>query len=181
MLFGSWSSASLRSATPNCSSLCTRCSWLVLWSIDFHWWTTVQSGFEAIRRRIRNSRPSKLLPDPVPENSIFIGHWRTNENRGSRPLGSLSEPYRRPIPYWRVPDHSWGQNTFSWSDVLLTFTNKYRLPSNHSHSRQMYPGFKFPVLKYPWHRRQLSQWVSFPAMFFWPGYRQTDKQTYFIS
>ena len=53
----------------------------------------------------------------------------------------------------------------------------YRLPSNYSTPRKTNPGFEFPVSEYPWRRRQISQLVSYAAMFFWPGDRQTDKQT----
>ena len=50
-----------------------------------------------------------------------------------------------------------------------------RLPSNLCDSRQTDLGFEFPATNYPWHHRNLSQLESFPAMFFWPGDRQTNK------
>ena len=36
------------------------------------------------------------------------------------------------------------------------------------------PRIRVPRIELPWHHRNLSQLVSFPAMFFWPGDRQTN-------
>ena len=55
----------------------------------------------------------------------------------------------------------------------------YRLSSNHSHSRQTDLGFEFPTSNYPWQIQDISQFVSLPVMFFWPGYRQTNKLIWF--
>ena len=55
----------------------------------------------------------------------------------------------------------------------------YRLPNNHSRPKETDPEFEFPAANYLWHHRNLSQLVSFPAMFFRPGYRQTNRQTNF--
>ena len=51
------------------------------------------------------------------------------------------------------------------------------MPSNHSRSRQTDLGFEFPTSNNPWWHQNFSQLVSLPEMFFWPGYRQTNKQT----
>ena len=55
----------------------------------------------------------------------------------------------------------------------------YRLPSNHCRPRETDLEFEFPTSNYPWYHRCVSHSVSFPVMFFWPGYRQTNRQTNF--
>ena len=55
----------------------------------------------------------------------------------------------------------------------------YRLPSNHCGSRETGLGFEFLTSNYPFYHEDYSQSLSLPAMFFWPGDRQTDKQTNF--
>ena len=94
-------------------------------------------------------------------NSILICSRSTDELRGKR-----------------TPDSSSLCLRTSWQ-LHFGEIREYRLPSNHSRSRQTDAGFEFPVSNYPWHHRNLSQLASFPAMFFWPDYRQTDKQTNF--
>ena len=55
----------------------------------------------------------------------------------------------------------------------------HRLPSNHCHPRETDPGFESLASSYLWQHLKLSQFVSWRVMFFWPGYRQTNRQTNF--
>ena len=83
--------------------------------------------------------------------------------RGKRTLDSSS-------PHWITP-----------GKPVIGEIRVNHLPSNRPHSSPMDPGFEFPTSNYPWHHRNLSQLASLPRMFFWPGDRQTNRQTYFIS
>jgi hypothetical protein len=58
----------------------------------------------------------------------------------------------------------------------------YRLPSNHCRPRETDLGFEFPASNNPRYHRCASHSVSFPIMFFWPGYKHTNTQTiiYFV-
>ena len=89
----------------------------------------------------------------------WIGCLATILIRGERTPDSISPPLKT---LW---------------DTLSGEIRVYRLPSNHSYSTQTDPGFEFTTSNYSWMYQNPSQLVSCPKMFFWPGYRQTDRQT----
>ena len=68
-------------------------------------------------------------------------------------------------------------------EALSSEIGVYRLPSNHSRPKETDPKYDFPTSSYVWLHVKLSQFVSRPGMFSWPGYKHTNKQTnlfYFV-
>ena len=112
------------------------------------------------KRTPDSSSPRLRSPEkPISVKSDRIGCLATIVVRGKRTPDSSSPSLNTP----------WEPN---FGEIRV-----YRLPSNHCRPRETDPGFEFPASNYPWNHRSLSQLASFPAMFFWPGDRQTNRQT----
>ena len=123
---------------------------------------------------------------------IFSRYWCPRSPRlvvRRRPFGPprtaspvsvcIYSPFR-PIPRWEVSTEL--QLCFQ-SIIGRNFpTNSIFIgsPSISQFSRRLGVEFVFPASRYPGEHPTFSQLVFLPAMFFWPGYRQTDKQTYLI-
>ena len=116
---------------------------------------------------------------------LVRGKW--TQDSSSPCLNTPWEPNFREIPAYRLPSNHCHPTETDTGFDFPTSRNplrprfgeipEYRLPSNHCGPRETDPGFEFLASNYPYYDRNLSQLVSFPAMFFWPGDRQTNRQT----
>ena len=127
--------------------------------------------FQGTRSQLAPGLPLSFEPN---RSRIRVPTSQSHLSRISRRIGCLATILIRGK---RTVDlSSWGLKT-PWVVPHSGEISVYRLPSDHPDSRQTDPGFEFPVSKYPWHCRQASQLMSFLAMFFWPGDKQTNRQT----
>jgi hypothetical protein len=135
---------------------------LVSDELDFHWFSVDQWIFELFGCRIRVPRTEKPPESLFPANSISIGSSSTNGFRGKRTSDS-SSPHRTTPRTNVTPRNEYPCRQCSFDPVTDKQTNKQTNLFNF-----VRPSF------------QSRELVSFPAILFWSGDRQTHRQTYLI-